>query len=250
MSFLLGAFGTVALTKQIKDKASMVLGKAKHIATHVMPLPHGIIYAGQNHKHLREYNRIVPLEKDGGIIVGKIFDRSNNQPLTAQHTLVQQFPKDPSLLYQNAWGRFVGVLYHQTTHKLTLIRDPIGLSTLFYCEQPGGILFSTDVSLLYDVCDDKPSLDLSYFAEYIINNNQALPSTPFQNIKELLPGMAVTIDAQGKITQHCMWDITNLKGLRNIDEREIEEQLVATLKSSMKAWTHDSDGICLELSGS
>lgn len=252
MAFLLGAFGTGSHTKNMKQRAVTALEKAGHQPAHVMVLPHGVICAGQNNKHTRQYNHVFPLEGDGGILVGKLFERSNNKPFTLQHEIARQCSQNPSLLYQHLWGRFVGALYHQITHKLTLVRDPIGLSTLFYSEQPNGVLFSTDMSLLYDILEEKPSLDLSYFAEYIINQNQALPSTPLQEIKELLPGMALTVDAQGKSSQRCMWDISSLKGsyIADIaDEHEMEEQLLAALKSSMKAWTHDTDGICVELSG-
>ncbi len=249
MAYLLGSFGTMARTQTEQHKMQQALHKAGAQDIESLLLPHGVLYTGKNPKHTRAYNDIIPIGKDGGILVGKLFDRDTYKPFSADDALAMNYAHKSVFLYQHFWGRFIGALYNQAEHALSLVRDPLGLSTLFYCENPGGTIFSTDISLIYEVLETKPSLDLSFFAEYITNTNQALPTTPFKEIKELLPGMALTIDAQGKITQQFMWDIAHLRGSFIADEREMEDRLLEVLKSCVKAWTYDLDGICVELSG-
>lgn len=240
MAFLVGSFGKLSQT-YMAQKLRSVIKNQKNIQT--ITLPHGTIIAGQNPNHTQQYNEIFTVGSDS-ILIGKVFDRNGKKPSASQHCI-----HNPTILYQHFWGRFVAALYNKTAHTLTLARDHLGLSTLFYIKKADGILFSTDIALLYDLVEPKPTLDFSYFAEHIINVNQALPSTPFKEIKELLPGMTITIDHQGKSYEKFMWNIAELKGSYIANEHEMEEELSATLKSSIKTWTKDSSGICVELSG-
>lgn len=240
MAFLVGSFGKLSQTYTVQ-KLRSVIKNQKNVQT--ITLLHGTIIVGQNPHHAQNYNEIFTLDSEN-IIVGKVFDRNGKKPSASQHRI-----HNPTILYQHFWGRFVAALYNKTAHTLSLARDHLGLSTLFYIKKADGLLFSTDILLLYDLVEPKPTLDFSYFAEHIINANQALPSTPFKEIKELLPGMTITIDPQGNSCEKFMWNIAELKGSYISNEHEMEEELSAVLKASIKTWTKDSSGICVELSG-
>jgi asparagine synthase (glutamine-hydrolysing) len=152
-------------------------------------------------------------------------------------------------LFTNYWGRYSGVLYDPNKQSLTLIRDALGLSTIFYFANNHGIVFSTELSLLYDILKSKPALDWNYFAEYIINENHSLPTTPFAEIKELLPAMGFTINYAGNVSHELLWDINHLRGTFIQDKQAFEEELLFNLKACTKAWFEKSTGICVELSG-
>ena len=46
-----------------------------------------------------------------------------------------------------------------------------------------------------------------------------------------------------------LWDTSCFHGSFITDENSFEEELLATLKSCVKAWVGDSSGVCVELSG-
>jgi|GEM_PF-3316718 len=249
MAFLLGAYGrTSALYMQ--KFLTIANAHAQHDSIQMLSWEQGYVIAGQKKEHQKTHNQTFMLNRKQGILVGKIFDRdNNNQSFTSEHALAKIMGENPHLLYKHFWGRYIGALYNHITNKLVLVRDPLGLSTLFYYQTPDGLIFSTEIALLYAIMEQKPSLDFAYFAEYIINRNNALASTPFQEIKELLPGIALEIDANGHTTQQLMWDIASLKSPYISDEDAYEEELLTVLKASVQAWTQDVDGICLKLSG-
>jgi asparagine synthase (glutamine-hydrolysing) len=76
-----------------------------------------------------------------------------------------------------------------------------------------------------------------------------LSTTPFEGIKELLPGMALSINSNGQSSQNSLWDVSSFSGSFITDENSFEEELLATLKSCTKAWVGDASGVCVELSG-
>ena len=191
--------------------------------------------------------RILP--ERHGLTIGKLFDRQTSQPGTPNNLEVQALIENPKLLFKNWWGRYITVLYNKQQQKHTLIRDPQGLSTLFYIVRPGSVLFSTDMGLLYDMLEEKPSLNLDYFAEYISNKNHTSDAIPFTVVKQLLPGMALHINADGSVAHEQLWSLEPFKCSFITDTKQFEEELLATLRSCVKAWANGSNNISVELSG-
>jgi asparagine synthase (glutamine-hydrolysing) len=214
-----------------------------------MALEHGVLCAGQKTDETYEYNHITLLPLDQGIMVGKLFDRNQHKTASFTPDLARTCTNDPRTLNTLFWGRYVGALWNKKTHTITLVRDPQGLSTLFYNSTPDGILFATELALLYEALEHKPSIDIQYFAQHLIHTNQALSATPFENIQELLPGMSLSINARGECRHQLLWDPAVFAGTFITNEHELEEELLKTLRSCTQAWVDDAPGVCVELSG-
>lgn len=249
MAFLAGAFGSISLSDIVTKLSNQCEKYAQPSTLQKIKFKNGIILGGSTQTSSHKNNHVIQMPAKQGIIVGKLFDSMHHKPIDTHDPKLQFIALNPASLTRNFWGRYVGALYDNQNHQCTLLRDPQGLSTIFYTIQPDGILFSTEISLLYDACDQKPSIDMTYFAEYIINSNQALSTTPFESIKELLPGMSLTIDTHNNITQQQLWNIENLDYTCIKNEEEFEHELLHTLKACTKVWTEDSHGVCVELSG-
>ncbi len=249
MPFLLGAFGNITQSSLAKRLSAIAHATAIEDTLYTMTCHNGIIYAGHKKDDLSVTDKILPLCNKHGVFIGRMFNRDDYLPASFKSSDTHALIQNPPLLLKKWWGRYVGSLYNPQTQVLTLMRDPQGLSTLFYTINQNGIIFSSDLALLYDAMQKKPSINLHYFAEYVTNKNFASSRTPFVGIQELLPGQGLTVQANGDYNYEILWDVSALKGSFINDEEAFQEELRHTLKSSLKAWTRESSGICLELSG-
>jgi asparagine synthase (glutamine-hydrolysing) len=176
-----------------------------------------------------------------GLLLGNIFDKETYASINTFHRSLQ-----PVALMNKYWGRYSGALYNPTSKKLSLVRDPLGLETLYYMQYQNGILFSSCLPTLIDILSIKPSIDWHYFAEFLLEKNYLVPQTPFENVHELLPGIHLISDLNGNIEQTFEWHIPTDK---LTDEKEIEEKLLDVLIKSTKAWVSNHEKISLQLSG-
>lgn len=249
MPFLLGAFGAQCNSDHIKKLSRTAELQATEGTLQTIHLEHGILFAGYKPDENYHYDHIIPLPSDQGMLVGKLFDRAQHKPARVTNENVQSIINDPAYMSRSFWGRYVGAFFNKTTKTVTLVRDPQGLSTLFYLIKPDGIIFATELALLYEVLEVKPAIDLHYFGQHLIHTNHALKSTPFEGIEELLPGMALKINAQGQYVHELFWNPSSLSASFIVDEHSLEEELLATFRACTKAWVGDTPGVCVELSG-
>jgi asparagine synthetase B (glutamine-hydrolysing) len=249
MPFLLGMFGPFLQPSQKKHLTLIAENYAQKETVQTITTENGIVYTGYAHNELQFSDTIIPLPDNHGFFVGKLFDNHNFLPasftLADAHTITQ----NPKIVMKKWWGRYAGALYNTTTQHCTLVRDPQGLSTLFYMIIGDSVIFSTDLSLLHDALEKIPSLNEAYFAEYIIGTNYASPLTPFNGILELLPGMGLHIQPNGSSSLEQLWNVSEYGGSFITDIDSFEHTLLTTMRSCLKAWVGDSSGVCLELSG-
>ena len=249
MPFLLGMFGQCVQSSQRNRLVAIVSQYAQSETIQNAFFDKGVVYAGYKHDETCPSDTIMPLADDQGIFVGKMFDSRTFEPAEFSVLDSQTVVNHSKIIMKEWWGRYVGVFYNKTKQRCTLVRDPQGLSTLFYIAVPGGIIFSTDVALLYDFLEEKPALNSTYFAQYIIGNSYSTSLTPFKGIVELLPGMGLHIQPDGTSVYEQLWDISECGGSFITDTDTFEKQLLTTMRSCIKAWVGNSPGICLELSG-
>lgn len=250
MAFLLGVFGKTA-----PNNVNNILDVAhKHSHTEGLYTAHienGVICAGykKDEEIGHPSDLIYPLENKQGFLVGRIFDNTNYKPIINNEIFATTCVNDPKNLCTGYWGRYAGIFFNKTSQKLQLVRDPQGLFTIFYKITKDFIIFSTELALIYESLEAKPSLDLTFFAEYVIAANNALPTTPFEGINELAPGTALSIDPYGKYEYTLLWDPSHLSGVFIHNEDSFERELLVTLKKCLQAWTINTDAVCVELSG-
>lgn len=249
MPFLLGIFGPLSQSSEKDNLFATVTNCANQQTIQVVASKKCLIYSGHKNNEPLFSDPIITLPNDQGFFVGKMFDRENFSPAEFTHSDAHSLINNPKMVMKNWWGRYTGAFYNKEKQRCTLVRDPQGLSTLFYKTTTDGVIFSTDMSLLYDALEEKPSINSAYLAEYVIGNNYALSSTSFNEIQELLPGMGLHIEADGNYSIEQLWDISQLQGSFITNTDEFEHTLLTTLQASLKAWVGNSSGICLELSG-
>lgn len=239
MTFLLGAFGP-----RCKDyEASMIRAVTKkHVDDYQKnTFQHARIMTGQEKASALQPDRMV--RNNNSFFVGKIFDRQTHKSVTS-------LSNEPlATICKKVWGRYVGVEINEVVGQITLVRDPVGLSSLFYCIQNGTLFFATELALLYDALPEKPSVNYEYFIEHLIDKTYVTEKTPFHGIHELLPGVILSFDKLLAYKENHLWEdmCSNPRYIDNKDE--FEHVLLETMKQCTAAWTEGSSGVCVELSG-
>jgi asparagine synthase (glutamine-hydrolysing) len=183
----------------------------------------------------------ITIANQDGLLLGNVFDRKTYAPINHFEDYIQ-----PHLLMNKYWGRFSGVMYNQANKSISLVRDPLGIQTLFYTKFRDGLLFSSSLSPLIDLLDHKPKLNWQYFAEFLVEQNFVVPQTPLKNVSELLPGMHLKTDLHGAEQHTFEWQIPTQ---HMTDEHHIVETVLDKLKKSTKAWVGSNKKITLQLSG-
>ncbi len=179
------------------------------------------------------------------IISGRIFSRDNvNQEFIDIEKIKAS---QGAWLAKRCWGRYILVSFED--NQVTLYRDPQGLSTLFYMPVPGGVLFSSEIALLFDAVETKPRLNWSHLTSFVVNAHTITLSTPFEGISELAPGSSTCFTKNGAITTKLFWDPTTIESKPIDDEYAFEERLYDTFKGTTAAWSRGIEKICVELSG-
>ena len=232
MTLLIGGFGKTA-TDLIQKHFSHNNNNTVRVSSH------DGLFCAVAHSNMQLDT--VTIDNQEGLLLGKIFNKETYEPIREFQKYIQ-----PSILLNNYWGRFSGAMYSPSCKKISLVRDPLGLETLYYMPFQDGILFSTKLSHLVDSLKIKPAIDWHYFAEYLIEKNYLVPQTPFEGIYELLPGIHLKGDLNGTMNQTFEWQIPTE---RIINEKSIEEMVLDTLKKSTEAWIGNNKKITLQLSG-
>lgn len=240
MAILIGVYGTKSKDTALRIKANIY---QKNEDTHIETIETeeflciGIV----DHKK----DPIVPMQNNSGMAYGKIFNKKD-------YKIVAQLPAhiDAKELLKNYWGRFIAALWNDQTKTVALVRDPLGLSTLFYAVLPNGsVIFSTDMAMLYDVLEHKPEINWKHFTEFLSDTNQALPSTPFIGITELLPGVCCTVSPAGMQCELIWQPDPQSSHFVHESNDVIVEGLHEELIAASRAWLQGAKGITIELSG-
>ncbi len=203
-----------------------------------------VLVAGKK-MHESSAEKVINIGQGSGILLGRLFQKGTST--LVQHLEEEELEKiresQGRWLSERYWGRYLVILLDEES--ITIYRDPLGGIPLFITQTAQGVVFSTELSMLYDALEEKPVLDWTYFTSYVAASFTLTTATPFKGIEEVFPGSYVSISAEGYKTG-LFWDPTQIDVK---EEKELEEQILETFSSCIKAWTQETEGIALELSG-
>jgi len=90
-------------------------------------------------------------------------------------------------------GMFAIALWDADTHRLSLIRDRLGIKPLFYFHRPGLLTFGSELKALVAGPAFSRELDATALTAYLRYLYVPAPHTIFRHVKKLLPGHILTI---------------------------------------------------------
>jgi len=174
------------------------------------------------------------------IILGRAFQKGNNKPLS--NKILKNL--NPQKLEHNIWGKFLYIKYDPACQSVSIFRDPTGQLPFFYYEFDNqNLVFSSDVSLLFEVLSLKPQYNWNYLSTFILHSELYANGTPFTDILELLPGCKLIIK-QNRPTVSYWWN--PLESKKNYCTNE---EIIDSIHQVLQAWLKPYQKIVLSLSG-
>ncbi len=131
-------------------------------------------------------------------------------------------------------GMFAIAMYERDKHRLTLVRDRLGIKPLYWANvDGGGIVFASEIKSLLASGLLRPSINEVAVSSYLAHGYVPAPMTLFRGINKLAPGHRLIVEADGAISIERYWRARPANDIPT-DVREIEEHLAALLTDSLK----------------
>lgn len=103
-------------------------------------------------------------------------------------------------------GMYALALYERAVHRLTLVRDRVGIKPLYWTRVAGGgLLFASEVKALFASGLVAPEVDEDAVSDYLAHGYMPAPRTLYRGIKKLPPGHRLTIGPDGETALKEYW---------------------------------------------
>ncbi|MBX9633672.1 MAG: asparagine synthase (glutamine-hydrolyzing) [Magnetospirillum sp.] len=190
-----------------------------------------------------------PLVENGGERVflgnGEIYNyRELRSELQARgHVFRTQGDMEPALKLFTEKGRdfahdlngmYALAVFERDAHRLTLVRDRLGIKPLYWSRLAGGgVIFVSEVKALFASGLVEPQVDESTITTYLAHGYVPAPRTLFRGVNKLPPGHMLIADAQGEIRIERYWRPGPAPDLPG-GETEIKQHLTALLGDAVR----------------
>ncbi|EXS69379.1 MULTISPECIES: asparagine synthase-related protein [unclassified Sphingobium] len=210
-----------------------------------------LVYSGRHVAVFAHSNsQIVELPGGRGIVLGKLYERENSQPLVSMTDAQAERILDSHgrVLMSDFWGGYVAIL---TTQELDLvIRDPSGSVPCYYLSRHDSISLSSDPTLLVELGLLDPDLDHSYLVQHLRAISLRPSQTGFRGLVELLRGERLLI-RPASVVRDTLWSPWEFAiQASNYHEQDGEaEELRALVETCARSLTAGMDHLLVDLSG-
>lgn len=250
MPLIAGAFSITQKGRVIGERLVTETSKLLvHDSIRITNTQEGLVVIAGN-QELESNAEQVRLLSDGkSVFTGRLFHKDETFSSVNHIPLEAIKMTHGKTLGDHYWGRYILVSCDTERKSVSLYRDPQGLATIFYLQSPEGIFFSSEISLLYDALPNKPNLDWSYLASYIVNGHNVTSVTPFEGIVEARPGCMTELLSDGTLRIIDFWDPTKIPSQCISDPEAFMNTLYKTFSHSVSALSRGADNIVVQLSG-
>ncbi len=132
-------------------------------------------------------------------------------------------------------GMFVFAIYNTVTHEIFIARDFFGIKPLYYLTANQKVIaFSSEIKSFLSVPNFKAQVNDSAVYNYLSFQYNPLPQTFFNNVYKLPPGHYMIIDTEsGEAKAKKYWSF-EFKQEENLPEKSTEEEILNTMKDSVR----------------
>ncbi len=104
-------------------------------------------------------------------------------------------------------GMFAFAVFDKATRTLTLGRDRLGIKPLYWGHANGRIVFASELKALATLPDFAPAIDRQALGAYLCTGYVPAPSSIYQDIAKLEPGMLLHIAEDGGTSGESYWSL-------------------------------------------
>lgn len=146
-------------------------------------------------------------------------------------------------------GMYALALYDGEAHRLSLVRDRLGVKPLYWAKiKGGGIAFASEIKALFATGLVDGDIDESAVDAYLAHGYVPSPATLFAQVHKLPPAHRLNIDADGAITIECYWRPRADVSLPT-DSEEVRRHLLDLLDDSVRLQLRSDVAVGALLSG-
>jgi asparagine synthase (glutamine-hydrolysing) len=103
-------------------------------------------------------------------------------------------------------GMYGLALYERQSHRLTLVRDRLGIKPLYWARTPSGsVVFASEIKALFACGLISPHVDEDAVAAYLAHGWVPAPDTLWRGVWKVPPGHRLTINADGSVALDRYW---------------------------------------------
>lgn len=139
-------------------------------------------------------------------------------------------------------GIFAFAIWDRKRCELTLARDRLGVKPLYWTETPSGLAFASELRAFKSLPDWRPTIDMGSLEAFLQYGNVPAPTSIFQDVHKLEPGMMLSWKAGRSHQLFRYWDPSESMGAGiadpltgSVDEivTELERVLLTAVERQM-----------------
>ncbi len=146
-------------------------------------------------------------------------------------------------------GDFACALRDQRHRELHLIRDAMGVRSLYFRVEPRRVLFATEVKQILAACGADRTIDERTVAWHLCGMQTPPGCTFYRGIDEVRPGEVVSLRDDGRVVRRTYWRPDPERRIRYRDEREYAEHLRLLFTDAMRCRLRGCSPVGVSLSG-
>ena len=132
-------------------------------------------------------------------------------------------------------GMFAIALWDACRQELWLIRDRIGIKPLYYSLHHQRLTFASEIKALLQDPDQPRAVNEEALYHYLSFLTVPAPQTLFEGIRKLPCGTWLKADREGRILEHCYWDVwDHAQPLNTRTENELIELILSELRTAVR----------------
>ncbi|MCZ6861007.1 MAG: asparagine synthase (glutamine-hydrolyzing) [Alphaproteobacteria bacterium] len=132
-------------------------------------------------------------------------------------------------------GIFTFALWDAGQQELWLVRDRIGIKSMFYSLHSGRLSFASEIKALLRDPDQVRTVNEEAVYHYLTFHATPAPLTMFEGIKRLQGGCWLRVNSRGDVREERYWDVLDhLTPLDRVNDDEIAAQVLQELTTSIQ----------------
>ncbi len=153
---------------------------------------------------------------------------------------------------QNLDGVFSIIIYDKKEQTLYIIKDRVGLQSLYFYTKNSSLIFGTSLKDFYKVSSFPKKIDKKALSSYLTYGYILQPLTIFENTKKIKAGHFVKYDLQTKVyKEEKYWSIESCYNEKKeiLDEDATITEVTSILQRSIKKRLFKNENFAVTLSG-
>ena len=115
--------------------------------------------------------------------------------------ILKLYHRDGVSCIESLNGMFAFAIWDDSSKKILLFRDPLGIKPLYYYKNKESIFFASQAKAIYENLNKKPIIENAGLVGFYLFGHVPEPFTIYQGILSVDPGSCLSIDISGQIKQ-------------------------------------------------